>query len=308
LPCLLLMCCGRNSAISAEEPAQPSTADAQTPSAEPRTQAVALPEGLTPLNPQKTVFIDVKRKRVFLKSRVSLREGLLEMFACLAGTKEHESVVAIETDAYVIHAALLSVGAEPGKPAQFDPEYKPPTGQHIDIFVNWTDHRGRPYRVPAQYWMRHSTRRYYIEPLETLPADVEFPEDSELRYDEKRKQLIWFGPMTDDDRYEYLSLTRNEPYREAVQKLFDKSQTRPMEADFIFAGSGFWEEEDGSKFYLAESGNLICVANFSDAIIDVDVQSDASNEALMFEPYTERIPPLETEVLVELVPRFEKDR
>ncbi|MEZ6050031.1 MAG: YdjY domain-containing protein [Planctomycetaceae bacterium] len=272
------------------------------------TTKFPLPDGLTSLNPNKTVFIDPERKRVFLKSRVCLREGMLEMFACLAGTKEHEAVVAIDTEAYVIHAALLAVGAEPGEPVQFDPEYKPPTGQHLDIFVNWIDDRGRPYRVPAQYWMRHATRRYFIEELETLPADVVLPKDGDLRYDADRKQLIWFGPMTNDDRYEYLPLTRDEAYRAAVQALFDKSQTQPMEADFVFAGSGFWEDENGKKLYLAESGNVICVANFSDAIIDIDVKSDASNDALMFEPYTERIPPLETEVLVELVPRFEKEQ
>ncbi|MCA9075086.1 MAG: hypothetical protein KDA93_08640 [Planctomycetaceae bacterium] len=299
---LLLMSCSRSTITAAEEPA--ATVDESAQEVEPGTETADLPDGLTPLNPQKTVLIDPKRKRVFLKSRVSLREGLLEMFACLAGTKEHESVVAIETDAYVIHAALLSIGAEPGAPVQFDPEYKPPTGQHIDVFVNWTDDRGRPYRVPAQYWMRHATRRYHIEPLAKFPTDAQLPEEGDMRYDDKRQQLIWFGIMSDDQRYEYMAVSRDEAYRKALQNIFDKSQVRPMEADFIFAGSGFWEDETGKKSYLAESGNLICVANFSDAIIDVDVQSDASNESLMFEPYTERIPPMDTEVLVELVPRF----
>ncbi len=326
LVCLLVAACGQADAVSPEdqlaqaaspevrntsaersnEPAdEPSTGKPQAPD-DPATKPEPAADGPVPLNPQKTVLLDAARKRVFLKATVVLREGVLEMFACLAGTKEHESIVAVETKAYVIHAALLAVGAEPGKPVQFDPEYRPPQGQPIDIFVNWQDDDGRPYRVPAQYWMRHTTRRYYLEPLDALPDGLTLPEDSELRYDEKRRQLIWFGPMNEQqlDRLRFLS--KDETYRKIVQKFFDDSQARQMEADFVFAGSSFYEEEDGTKFYLAESGNLICVANFSDAIIDVNVKSASSNEALMFEPYTERIPPLGTKVTVELVPRFEK--
>ncbi len=325
--CLLMAACGQADAVSPEEQfaqaSQPETqnataqradapptnkaGDQQTSDRKPPDDVQAAANGLVPLNPQKTVLLDAARKRVFLKATVVLREGVLEMFACLAGTKEHESVVAVETEAYVIHAALLAVGAEPGQPVQFDPEYRPPQGQPIDIFVNWQDTDGRPYRVPAQYWMRHTTRRYYVEPLDALPDGLTLPEDGELRYDEKRQQLIWFGPMNEQqlDRLRFLS--ENEEYRKTIQKFFDDSQTRQMEADFVFAGSSFFEEEDGTKFYLAESGNLICVANFSDAIIDVNVKSASSNEALMFEPYTERIPPLGTKLTIELVPRLEKD-
>lgn len=342
--CLLAAACGRGDTISSEVPvtaenqqtpspvqtfAATQIAVEETPSqaADDRTPEVPstepipdspqetdlnessepLPEGQVPLNPQKTVLIDAARKRVFLKAKVVLREGVLEMFACLAGTKEHESVVAVETEAYVIHAALLAVGAEPGQPVQFDPEYRPPQGQPIDIFVNWTDEDGRPYRVPAQYWMRHTTRRYYLEPLAALPEDLTLPEDSELRYDEKRQQLIWFGPMEEQDLYNLRALSQDEEFEKLIQKFYDDSQSRQMEADFVFAGSGFFEEEDGTKYYLAESGNLICVANFSDAIIDVSIKSESSNDALLFEPYTERIPELGTDVLVELVPRFDPD-
>ena len=37
------------------------------------------------------------------------------MFAVTKGTKEHEAVVSVNTKAYVVHAALLAVGAESGK-------------------------------------------------------------------------------------------------------------------------------------------------------------------------------------------------
>lgn len=261
-----------------------------------------------PLNVQKTVLLDLANKRLLLKTEVVLRDGLLEMFLCKAHTKEHESIVAIDAEAYVIHAGLLALGAKSGEPVRFDPEYRPPQGQTIDIFVNWTDENGRAHRLPAQKWMRHVTRRYYVEDLAQLPAGFTVPDESELRYDERRKELIWFGPMTEKQRDELLALSNDADYEKAIRSFFGRSQTKQMEAEFVFAGSGFHTDEDGQRFYLAESGNVICVANFSDALIDIAVKSTADNEGLMFEPYTERIPPLGTKVAVELVPRFEKPR
>ena len=90
------------------------------------------------------MLVDAERKRLLLKTTVVQREAMLEMFLCKVGTKEHETVVSIDSDAYVIHAGLLAIGAKPGDPVEFTPNYKPPTGQIIDIFVNWTDEDGSP--------------------------------------------------------------------------------------------------------------------------------------------------------------------
>src|SRR3990172_10606591 len=86
------------------------------------------PEGATRLAPNFDVWLDAKRGVVLVDGQVSLRRGMLEMFACLRNTKEHESVVSANTQAFLVHAALLRLGAEPGHPAQFVPEFKPPTG------------------------------------------------------------------------------------------------------------------------------------------------------------------------------------
>jgi hypothetical protein len=264
-------------------------------------------EKLVPLNKSGTVLLDAKGKRVLLKSKVVLREGLLEMLLCLAQTKEHESILAVDAKAQIIHAGLLALGAKPGRPVEFEP-FKSPTGQKIDIFVEWTDRKGKRHRKPAQTWMRHVTRRFYGEPLDRLPKGLKIPEESELRYDQRHRELSWFGPMTAKGRDELLKLSNDPQYCKAIRAFHNRSQPRQMQADWVFAGSGFWvDEKTGEKHYQAEGGDVICVANFPTAMIDVAIKSSATGqENLLFEPYTERIPPLGTDVTVELVPVLKK--
>lgn len=276
-------------------------ASATAPAAKPAAQA----DEPQPLNPEGTVLLDLKHKRLLLKTRVALREGLLEMFLCKAHTKEHESVLSVDSEAYVIHAGLLALGAKPGTPVRYNPEFQPPTGQKIDVFVSWQDPEGRTQRAKAQTWIRHVTRRYYDHALAALPVGMELPKGSELRYDPKRKELIWFGPMTETQRDELLGLSADADYRRAIRSFFDQSQSRQLDAEWIFAGSGFFTQKDGRKWYQAEGGNVICVANFSDAMLDLSIASSPENAELLFEPFTERIPESGTEVTVELAPVLE---
>ncbi len=264
-------------------------------------------EGLVTLNPQNTVFIDAEHKRVFLRTRVALREGLLEMLLCKAQTKEHESVLAVDAEAYVIHAALLAIGAETGTPVRFTPEFRAPTGQQIDLFVLWVDDEGMEHRVPAQEWVRHITRRYYEEPLDAWPTGIEIPEDLDVRYDDNNDLVLWFGTLSEAKRDRILALSDDPQWTSAFEKIYRDSQPHEMEDTFVFAGSGFYTDDDGKRWYQAESGNVICVANFSDAMIDIAADSSADGSGLLFEPYTERIPELGTEVILEMVPVFEDE-
>lgn len=269
--------------------------------ADPPSSAPAVGEPV-PLNPQRTVLVDLKDKRLLLKCRVVLREGLLEMLICKAQTKEHESILSVDSDAYLIHAGLLMLGAKPGSPASFDTQFHPPTGQEIDIYFNWTDAEGRPQRANARTWVRHVTRRFYEHPLAKVPSGVPIGKETDLRYDTQNKVLIWYGPMTAEQRDALLKRSPNQEYQAAIKSFYEDSQSREIDAKWVFAGSGFAEYEDGRQAYLAESGDIVCVANFGDALLDVTVESSTSNEGLLFEPYTERIPELGTEVTVELVP------
>jgi len=112
------------------------------------------PEDLTRLHPEYPVWIDRKGGRVVLMGGVCLRQSPLELFACLRGSKEHESVLSIPTKASFVHAGLLAVGAEPGAPAVFQPKYVPARGTEIEVTLAWKDAKGRRQTARAQDWVR----------------------------------------------------------------------------------------------------------------------------------------------------------
>lgn len=201
------------------------------------------PKGLRRLQPDGIVWLDLDHKRVILEGQVCFREGQLEMFACLANTKEHESIVSIPTQAFIVHAALVRVGAKPGNPVQFVPKFKPAQGTEVDITVFWTDAEGKRQHLRAQEWI---------------------------------KQV-----KTGD----------------------------PMPFEWVFGGSSFWKDErTGENHYQAESGDFICVSNFSSAMLDLPVQSSQTAGDLLFEAFSDKIPPLGTPVTLVLTPKLDEEQ
>ena len=120
---------------------------------EPEMPRLPNPEGVDAMPGKDRVWIDRKLGLVMVDGHVVLREGMLEMFACETGTKEHESIVAVDSRPHIVHAALLVVGARVGSPVQFDPEFKPPTGTEIAIKVHWLDDAGQWQAADAQQWI-----------------------------------------------------------------------------------------------------------------------------------------------------------
>jgi len=128
----------------------------QNAKAKPAPTASEAPEGLVKLSETGDVWLDTKRKAVVVDGQVCLREGQLEMFACPKGTKEHESIVSLNCKSEEVHAGLLAVGAKPGRPVRFDPNYQAATGQIIDIYVLWKDPQGAKHQVRAQEWIKNA--------------------------------------------------------------------------------------------------------------------------------------------------------
>lgn len=278
---------------------------AQTSSAKTEEKWVPVdPARLAPLNPQKTVLLDKDQRRLVLQGEVCLTDGALEMLVCLKRTKEHEAIFSVDTKAQFVHAGLLALGIEPGHPVSFQPQYTPASGPQIDIHVSWKDADGKTVRQRGQDLVRHSVRRYWVEKLDPPPPDLDLENDGDLRFDPKRKELLWYGAMSDKQRDECLKLSADAGFQKAIRHIHASTKLRLLEGNWVFGGSGFQKDpESGERFYMAESGDLICVANFPTATIDLAIPSSASNDQLLYEAFTERLPPLKTSVWIELTPR-----
>ena len=76
-----------------------------------------------------------------------------------------------------------------------------------------------------------------------------------------------------------------------------------LHTDWVFVGSRFMGAEDNPAkvYYLANDGDVICVANFEAAVLDLPILSPATG-VNDYEAHTERIPAVETPVLVILEP------
>lgn len=230
--------------IADDDATEDAGAEASATEQEPRIGAkMSPPEGLVRLDPEQEVWIDKKNKLVVVDGVVVLREGQLEMFACPVRSKEHESVVAVNSKAFLVHTALLAVGTKEGSPVKWDPEYQPASGTEVEIKVLWLDADGKQHRTRAQNWVRNV------------------------------------------------------------------NTNKPLEHNWVFAGSMFWKDEiDGKMHYLAEAGDLICVSNFPSATLDLPIESSQANAGLMFEAFTENIPPRGQPVRLVLIPKIEEQK
>ncbi|MCR9118702.1 MAG: YdjY domain-containing protein [bacterium] len=204
---------------------------------EPKFKQFEPPTNAKRLNKEAEVWVDGKNKQVIVDGVVSLTEGQLEMFACPKRTKEHESVVAVNSPAQFVHAGLLAIGAKQGKPVQFQPFYTRATGGIIDITAQWYDKAGKLKEVPAQKLVRYVKTK------------------------------------------------------------------KPLDLDWVFAGSGFWTDKRGVTHYQGDAGDFICVSNFPTATLDLPVESSQVNDNLLFEVNVDLVPVRGTPIRLILKPR-----
>ncbi len=131
-----------------------ATAEAETSELPIEPEPLPPPAGAKRLSPDYEIWIHKKRGEVIIGGLISQRRAVLEMLACTRNTLEHESIVSANTQAYMAHAALLKLGAEPGHPVRWVDKYEPPTGTEIEIEMRWRDPDGTMQQTRAQQWVR----------------------------------------------------------------------------------------------------------------------------------------------------------
>jgi len=113
------------------------------------------------------LVINFQERCVDLEGSICLDRGFLELIACTKGSKEHESIVAIEARPMHIHAALLLLGANPGNPATRRPIDEqgtrwidvPPKGDPVDVYLVFKKREGKMVERPISDFVARSGKR-----------------------------------------------------------------------------------------------------------------------------------------------------
>jgi len=99
------------------------------------------------------VRIDWTAGAVELDAKVILRSGPLELIACSAQTREHESILVTKAKAIHVFQARGLAGLQQGVPVTYDEEskkWRPPTGERLSISVKCDAQREY---VPVRTWV-----------------------------------------------------------------------------------------------------------------------------------------------------------
>ncbi|MCS6851791.1 MAG: YdjY domain-containing protein [Gemmataceae bacterium] len=84
-----------------------------------------------------------------------------------------------------------------------------------------------------------------------------------------------------------------------------------LDVDWVFAGSQLIRNPNnpqGPPFYRGNEGDVICVINRDNAVLDLPIYSPKALDDRIFEAHTDRIPPLKTKVVVILEPIREEKK
>lgn len=212
------------------------------------------------------LVINFEKRFVDVASVVCLTEGTLELIACTKGTKEHESIIAIEAKAMHVHTGLLLLGSRPGHPAirrRVDSEGGgwidlPPRGDPVDVYlvVPTSDDTAVEYPISD-----------FVEPN----SDLDLPGGT--------------GPGTDGDGV-------------------STKPANKLPHSFLFAGSVLVEQEDGPRRYLSDAnGNVISIATFGDELLCLPELHSQENRSLLWRVNDTHLPTVGTKVTLRLRPR-----
>jgi hypothetical protein len=112
------------------------------------------PARLVRLDPKQLIWVDRKNHHVIMMGEVCRADYPLEFFATYSN-RSYEAILSVNVQPSLAHAGLLAVGAKPGRPVQFQPEFIPPSGTEVAIEVRWKDAQGKVKSSPAQDWIRN---------------------------------------------------------------------------------------------------------------------------------------------------------
>jgi hypothetical protein len=153
-------------ALAAPEPAQPLTPTTAEPSA-PATAEPSVAPRETPITLPGGIVVDRAARRVTLPARIATRTGFLEAVACGRDSREHESLLVLDVKASALHAALILLGAEPGRPGRWRVQdgvvvREAPQGSPLRVLVEVAGAAGSPpTELAITDWIRGADGRAF---------------------------------------------------------------------------------------------------------------------------------------------------
>lgn len=143
--------------------ASPPVTPEHAPAPPPETEAPADHAALKEVFPG--VFLDETTKTIELPGKIPIINKaadntvvFLEQLVCTPNTKEHEVLVVVTARPSHVHAALLLLGLEPGKPADWKAEGTklipiPPSGPELEIEFVYNDEQGVEHTAKPTDWV-----------------------------------------------------------------------------------------------------------------------------------------------------------
>ncbi len=101
------------------------------------------------------VRIDWTNQVVLVSARVNLRQGPLELLACSPKTREHESILVIESRPFHVYQAMGLIGIKPGQPVRYDEEndrWTAASGDRVDVRIR-CEAPGFDQSIPGTQWL-----------------------------------------------------------------------------------------------------------------------------------------------------------
>jgi len=106
------------------------------------------------------LVVDLRRKEIRLSGRFALGEGIIELVACHKGTKDYESLLALDAKPRDLHFALLLIGLLPGG---YEGKGLTPRGSGAKLTVEFR-HKGEVRRAAPESFIYNDRDKKLMEP------------------------------------------------------------------------------------------------------------------------------------------------
>ncbi len=116
--------------------------------------------------------IDWSDRHIEIDAKVVFREGPLELFACIAQTREHESIVIVKPRPLHVFQALGLIGLDFGSPVTYDEKtekWNSASGDRLSIEVKYA-RAGVERTEPIERWMLDAKTNKSPDPIEWVFA------------------------------------------------------------------------------------------------------------------------------------------